>query len=207
MGKSSLSNLQKEQKAIRRKLASKSAKNKKSQSKKSKSVEKNQAKSNILVNLGETAKKSTKNALVETINMTINEKTEKKAYKKEKKLEKSVQTVEKNDQKVVVMAEKDENYKGYDVTFKPKMKLSKKEREKLKEEETQIEKDEKIYPEHEAKINRKFIKSLKEKKAFSNRLAPKVTEVYHPVQTMPIKDNQCVKDKQVNAHKLTVDEM
>ena len=186
MGKFSLANLQKEQKAIRKKLASKSAKKEKSAAGlKSKSVEKKgekQNKENVMVTqtLKESAfekknlidtKKNGKIGLVETVNLAASEKKS----------------------------------KFYEEKPKNQMKLSKKEREKVKEEELLMEKEDKVYPEHEEKINKKFIKSLKDKKAFANRISPKVTEVYPIVESKekPAK----IKDREGPIKEVDIDEM
>ena len=68
-----------------------------------------------------------------------------------------------------------------------------------------MEKEDKVYPEHEEKINKKFIKSLKDKKAFANRISPKVTAVYTIVESKekPAK----IKDREGPIKEVDIDEM
>lgn len=213
MGKTSLSNLQKQQKAIRKKLASKSAKKNpienisKSLSQK---LHKEMQVQTVTVNENDKKKQkhqknnaqggqehsreyegdfnqiSKKNGLVETVQLSTN-----KANPEIIKTEKVKNLL--NEQSVAPQAP-------------AKMKLSKKDRKKEKERLEALENEEKIYPEHAAKLQKKFIKSLKEKKEYSNRIVPKVTEVYPIIQVNKEKSSK-IKDKESPEKIISIDEM
>lgn len=210
MGKTSLSNLQKQQKAIRKQLASKSAKK------------------NPIENISKSlSQKLHKDTQVQTVH-----ENEKKGQKSKKNKDPIVQEYPREHQgdfnqisknigliETVQLSTKanPENIKTEKVKnlineqtvapqAPPKMKLSKKERKREKEKLEALENEEKIYPEHEAKLQKKFIKSLKEKKEYSNRIVPKVTEVYPVIQVNKEKSSK-IKDKESPEKAISIDEM
>ena len=215
MGKSSLATLQKEQKAIRKKLASKSAKKeKKKKSQISKSLEKKLASTNQTQNTKESNKENI-NIISFGKPSNIEERKEKEAPKPSLKKDAHNQSSKANMIETVNIppeSRPQNNITPKPVTVPAKQeqgnakKLSKKERDQLKAEELIQEREDKVYPEHEAKVQNKFMKSLKQKKEIANRLAPKVTEVY-PVLKTTKEAPQKVKDRDGPVMEVVVDEM
>ena len=75
--------------------------------------------------------------------------------------------------------------------------------EKLEEE---FEKNNKIYPEHELKVSKRFMKSMKEKREFSRKIAPKVTEIY-PMMSQSKNEMHPVKSVENKPKLIDFDEM
>lgn len=201
MGKASLSNLQKEQKAIRKKLASKSAqKSKKNDFSKFQSQK------------GNTDLIQTHNLNEKQPSSKISEK-KKEIHGDEPYVSKKIDFKENNlhpnaNKQEILYSEKANNlvYSEPPQQYPPALKKKLTKKEKARELEL-LENDEKVYPEHEAKVNKKFIKSMKEKKEYTNRLAPKVTQVIPVIQTVVEKKSK-IKDQESPPEKtMHVDEM
>lgn len=190
MGRSSLTSLQKEQQAIRKKLSSKSAKH----------TEQKQYKTILKDVLIDKSSKAKKKASILLQNSQITHEN------KENTSENPI--LYENNYIQAPFHKEDPSYKRglYETEEKSrKTKLSKKEKARNKEIELQAEQEEKLYPEHEEKVNRKFIKSIKEKKEYTNRLAPKVTEVY-PISKAPEKEENQRKIQEKD-HEVIIDQM
>lgn len=201
MGKNSLATLQKEQKAIRKKLASKSAKKSKSKGKSavSKSLEKKLLKTSE-------AHKTSKIHESSAQPLQVSEIVKSGAQNQKSEIVRSeiVGPKERPNKTTEVQKEKTQRLQENKKEKQQKTALKRISQKPARDENEEPE--EIVYPEHEEKLKRQFIKSMKAKKEAANRLAPKVTEVYPIVQTKK-ESNQEKKDKGTEVKEIEIDAM